>query len=223
MEIYQNVHAITGMAVNCFLIVEADGLVMIDTGLRNYQRKIISYLESLGFTAADVRHILITHADGDHVGSLSAIRDLSQAASYASQVEARAIGAGESSRELKFTGLAGIVVDLLGGLFAFDALQVDQIVSPGQELPFLEGLKVLSTPGHTPGHTSYFSAATGILFAGDSMRATRQGLIASRGANTWDEALALESVRLQAQLKPQLVCVGHGPVVTNAAGKFPRT
>ena len=40
MEIFPNVHAITGMAVNCYLIEEPDGLVLVDTGLRNYERRI---------------------------------------------------------------------------------------------------------------------------------------------------------------------------------------
>jgi hypothetical protein len=44
----------------------------------------------------------------------------------------------------------------------------------------------------------------------------------SRGMNTWDEQLAIESVRRQAALGARIVCVGHGPVVTEAAGKFPR-
>jgi hypothetical protein len=44
----------------------------------------------------------------------------------------------------------------------------------------------------------------------------------SRGFNTWDEAKAIESVRRQAALGAQIVCVGHGPVVRDAAGKFPR-
>ena len=48
------------------------------------------------------------------------------------------------------------------------------------------------------------------------------GLRESRGANTWDEAKAVESMRAQAALNPQIVCVGHGPLVKDAAGKFPR-
>ena len=53
------------------------------------------------------------------------------------------------------------------------------------------------------------------------MRASNDTLIPSRGANTWDEAIALESVRLQAALNPQIVCVGHGAVVREAMKKFP--
>ncbi len=221
MEIAPHVHLIAGPVVNCYLIVEADGLTLIDTGLRGYAKKIAGYLSSLGFTVQDIRRILITHADGDHVGSLAGLKAASGATTYASAVEARAIARGESSRELKFTGPAKVLAGLLGRFFRFQAIEVDEILNPGDTLPVLGGLKVVPTPGHTPEHVSFYAPAQGILFAGDSMRANQRGLLPSRGANTWDEALALESVRHQAALRPSIVCVGHGPVVRGAAGKFP--
>lgn len=98
---------------------------------------------------------------------------------------------------------------------------MDELIVEGQALPVLGGLQVVETPGHTPGHVSFFSPSAGILFAGDSMVSENTGLRPSRGFNTWDEARALESVRKQAALGAAIVCAGHGPVVTQAAGKFP--
>jgi len=46
-------------------------------------------------------------------------------------------------------------------------------------------------------------------------------LIGSVPANTWDQTAAAESVRKQAALGAQVVCSGHGPVVTDAASKMP--
>jgi glyoxylase-like metal-dependent hydrolase (beta-lactamase superfamily II) len=98
---------------------------------------------------------------------------------------------------------------------------VDERLADGQVLPVLGGLRVVATPGHTPGHISLYAPAVGVLFVGDSLVSERDGLRPSRGANTWDEAQALESVRLQAALGAHVVCPAHGPVVNNAIGKFP--
>jgi hypothetical protein len=38
---------------------------------------------------------------------------------------------------------------------------------------------------------------------------------------TWNEEQALAALRKQAQLQPAIVCLGHGPIIRNAAGQFP--
>ena len=90
-----------------------------------------------------------------------------------------------------------------------------------KSLPVLGGLRVVATPGHTPGHISLFAPAVGVLFCGDSMVTDANGIRGSRPAVTWDEARAKESVQKQAELGASIVCSGHGPVVKDAAGKFP--
>ena len=217
MEIIPNVHLISGAAVNCYLIVEPDGLTLIDTGLPNYKSRISNYLTSIERSPEIIRQILITHADSDHVGTLAYLKAAIGAMAYASALEAKAIAAGKASRDLSFTGLAKILFVLLNRFFQYQPVEVDQILKPDQELPILGGLQVISTPGHTPEHISFFSPLTGILFAGDSMRASDKGLHPSRGVNTWDEHKALESFKLQIALSLKIVCVGHGPVVRNVA------
>jgi glyoxylase-like metal-dependent hydrolase (beta-lactamase superfamily II) len=79
----------------------------------------------------------------------------------------------------------------------------------------------VETPGHTPGHISLFAPSAGILFTGDSLVSEGDQLIPSREAYSWDQAQALESVKKQAALGARVVCPAHGPVVKDAAGKFP--
>jgi glyoxylase-like metal-dependent hydrolase (beta-lactamase superfamily II) len=94
------------------------------------------------------------------------------------------------------------------------------LVHDGQTLPVLGGLRVVETPGHTPGHVSYFALSAGILFVGDSLVSEKNGLRGSTGMNTWDQAQADRSVRKQAALDAKIVCAAHGPVVMNA--RFPQ-
>ena len=98
----------------------------------------------------------------------------------------------------------------------------DEILSEGQILPVLGGLRVVETSGHTPGHISLFSPTIGILFTGDSIVSRKEGLVRSLQHLTWDEAKADESARKQAALGARIVCSGHGPVVMDAADKFPK-
>ena len=101
-------------------------------------------------------------------------------------------------------------------------MDVDEVLSPGQTLPILGGIEVIDTQGHTPGHISFYAKETGLLFAGDSL-ITRTGKINLNisPAITWDREKTIASTRRQAELKPNAVCSGHGPVVFEPEGEFP--
>jgi glyoxylase-like metal-dependent hydrolase (beta-lactamase superfamily II) len=223
MKIVDNVFVVSGVVANPYLLVDTDGLTVIDAGLPRSERKILAYVASLGKRAQDVKRIIITHADFDHIGGLAALQRASGARTYASQIEADAIAMGRSSREIKATGfsLRRVLFSLLRPFMKLTPFQVDEIVAEGQTLPVLGGLRVIETPGHTPGHISLFAPVVGVLFCGDSMVSDDHGLHGSRPGITWDETRARESERKQAALGARIVCSGHGPVVKDADGKFP--
>src|SRR5512143_2041187 len=100
MKIIDNVYLVPGVTANSYLLVEPDGLTMIDTGLPYSERTILRYIASKGWSARDLRRILITHADLDHYGCLAALRKASGACTYASPIEAQAIAKGQSSRPI---------------------------------------------------------------------------------------------------------------------------
>ncbi len=223
-QIVSNVHVVKGSVVNCFLIVDADGLTLIDTGLARDRAKILRSIADLGHSPRDLKRILLTHSDGDHTGSLAALRAASGARVYASAIEAQAIARGEPSRPLQPRGWAKIAFALLSPftarMFKAAPATVDEIVSDGQVLPALGGLRVVATPGHTPGHICLQRGDC--LFSGDSLVSEGARLRGSRGMNTWDQAKADESVKRQAALGARIVCTGHGEVIADAVDKFPQ-
>jgi glyoxylase-like metal-dependent hydrolase (beta-lactamase superfamily II) len=148
---------------------------------------------------------------------------LTGAHTYASKIEAEAIAAGKPSRQVKPSGFSmrRLLFTLMGPFFKATPFQVDEILMDGQVLPVLGGLRVVNTSGHTPGHISLFAPAAGILFCGDSMVTDEKGIHGSRSGLTWDEAKARDTERKQSALGVCIVCPGHGPVVMDAAGKFP--
>ncbi len=223
MKITDNVFLVPGVVANPYVLVDPDGLTVIDAGLPRSERKILAYVASLGKSARDVKRILLTHSDLDHIGSLSSLHKLTGARTYASQVEADAIAAGRPSRQIKPTGFSArrLMFALLRPFMKAPRFQVDEILKAGQVLPVLGGLLVVDTSGHTPGHLSFFAPASGVLFCGDSMVADDKGLHGSRPGLTWDDAKARLAERNQSALGARIVCPGHGPVVMDAAGKFP--
>jgi glyoxylase-like metal-dependent hydrolase (beta-lactamase superfamily II) len=225
MKVIDNVYIVPEVIANPYIMMGPDGLTIIDTGLPRSEKTILAYVASLGKSARDVKRIILTHSDFDHVGSLAALHKLTGARTYASKIEADAIAAGRPSRIPKMPvgsfirRLSFIRMRLFVKVSPF---QVDEILTDGQVLPVLGGLRVVETPGHTPGHISLFAPEAGILFCGDSMVTYDNNIDDDpRPAATWDQTSAKASIVRQSLLGAHIVCSGHGPIVTDAAGKFP--
>lgn len=223
MKIAENVFLVPDVVANPYLILDADGLTLIDAGMPHTEKKILEYLASLGKSPTDLKRIVLTHSDIDHIGSLAALRTASGARTYASRIEADAIAQGKASRQIKRKGFSmrRLMFSLLGPFMKPRPVKIDEILTDGQLLPIAGGLRVLDTSGHTPGHISLYSAASGVLFCGDSMVTDGAGIHGSRPGLTWDAAKAEQAVKRQAALGARIVCSGHGPVVKDAVGKFP--
>jgi glyoxylase-like metal-dependent hydrolase (beta-lactamase superfamily II) len=222
MEITPGVHHIPISFVNTYLLVDPDGLTLIDAGMPGNDRRILKYVAGLGRSPRDLKRLLITHSDGDHAGSVAALKAATGARVYASEIEARAMAGGAASRPLVPQNiLERLVFALTASMFRFPPAQVDEFLADGQVLPVLGGLRVIETFGHTPGHVSFWLPSAGALFVGDSMVAWRGRLATSSGANTWDAAKAQAAAHTQAALGAKIVCSGHGPVIRDAAARFP--
>lgn len=209
------------LMVNIYLIVEDDGLTLVDTGTASGPRVVQRALAKYGYQLSDVKRILITHSDPDHTGGAAILKALSGAQLYASAGEAAALREGQPSRQMRGGRVTQALAGLSERMMPIPTAFADEIVSDGDTLPILGGLTVIGTPGHTPDHVSYYAPSLGVLFAGDSLRATAEGLRCDDAPVMWNYDLARESARKQAALSPRMVCCGHGPVVTDAAGKFP--
>src|SRR5438552_10892286 len=69
-----------GDYVNVFAFVDDAGRVtLVDCGYATSMKRIAAALRFLGRDPADVTHIILTHAHGDHAGGLARLRDLTGA------------------------------------------------------------------------------------------------------------------------------------------------
>lgn len=201
----------TGIS-NQYIVPGNDGFLLIDTGLRSNYTNLINFLSRQRISAKQLKMVVITHADGDHFGCLDLLVNNSteKLTTAASEIEAAAIRKGESSRPLKAKGFQKLILGMTTPLFACKPAKITKILVTGEILPFLGGLNVLDTSGHTPGHISLWSESEKILFSGDSIRIQNGVPSPSSGINTWDEGLAVRSFEMQMALNPAIIYGGHG-------------
>jgi glyoxylase-like metal-dependent hydrolase (beta-lactamase superfamily II) len=213
MQIVPNVHVLAGVIVNCYLVEDQDGLMLIDTGLPHNAGTILAYIRKIGKDPAQLHTIVITHADGDHFGSLADLQAaLPNVQTYANPIEAEAIRKGESSRPLSRRGIEGAAFKLISPLFKSTPARIDHEFGGGDRFSSLGFLNVLATPGHTPGHISLFSPSTGILFSGDSIAVRGKKLGPSDPSKTWNMDLARKSYEMEISLHPSWILGGHGRI-----------
>lgn len=195
--------------MNCYLVRENDGFTLIDTTMLGSAKDILEAAAKLG---APIVRIALTHAHGDHVGHLDALHTaLPHAEVFISAREVRFL-AGDRSLD------ASEQHDKLRGSWKICTTRPTRTISAGDRVGSLE---VVESPGHTPGHQSFFDPRDGTLIAGDALQ-TQAGIAVAGvvrplfpfpAMGTWDKSVALESaIRLRA-LQPTRLAVGHGPVL----------
>ena len=79
---------------------------------------------------------------------------------------------------------------------------------------------VVHTPGHTPGHVVYFRERDGVAIAGDVLAnmnflTRRPGLLEPPRYFSVDWRLNRRSIRILRDLRPSLICFGHGPPLSD--------
>ena len=195
---------------NQYIYAKKDLVLLIDTGIKGNTRNILYSIEQLGFNNDQIKYIFITHADGDHVGSLFELNDATKAMVCSSDIERKAIEKGESSRILKINDISKLIFRPLTAFFKSKPTKVDVILVPGQIFSEFDELRIIDSKGHTPGHLSFFLEKQRILFSGDSINISGSQLEPSSGLNCWDEEESRQSFEDQMKLKPDFICGGHG-------------
>lgn len=194
--------------INAYLVEEVDGFTLVDTGMPGSAPALLRAAERLG---RPIRRVILTHAHGDHTGSLDALH----------------------------AALPGVPL-LISGRDA-RLLRGDRQLDPGEPQARLRGdlrpsrvpvqplgdgdttgnLRAIATPGHTPGHLALLDTRDSTLICGDAYHTV--GGVAAGGdlrplfplpaLATWHAPTALASARLLAGTEPTRLAPGHGRVV----------
>ncbi|WP_376773819.1 MBL fold metallo-hydrolase [Paenibacillus phytorum] len=124
----------------------------------NIGRMLHPVMEKVGVSFDKLKVVILTHQDVDHIGSLPEI--LKECGNDV-KVYAHELDKPYIKEEIP------LIKD--GHLENPPKGKVDETLIDGQELPFCGRLRVIHTPGHTPGHISLYLRQSKTLIAGDSM------------------------------------------------------
>ncbi|MDY7080383.1 MAG: MBL fold metallo-hydrolase [Chloroflexota bacterium] len=217
MEIISNVHRIPGVSgVNAYLL-SGKTLTLVDTGMPGSAKAILNYIENLNHAPTDVTHIVITHHHIDHIGSLAALKQQTQALVLAHPDDAPFIN-GERPQPAPRSTVLRLLFRLVPAMSRSEPVPVDVTIKEGSSLEILGGATVVHAPGHTPGSVALHLPVERLLFTGDAInhRGNRLGLPPKPFTRDMEQAIA--SMRHLAALDFESLCPGHGdPIVSGAA------
>lgn len=209
--------------VNLFVLEDADGLTLIDTGFAGSKDRVFAAIRKGGKDPAAIKRVVLTHCHPDHAGSAAEVQRATGARVYAHVDDAPPIEAGAIQGRARHLS-PGILNWVLFQLFIkrgsplFAAVPVDEKLHDGDVLPLGGGLEVIHTPGHSTGHIALLLRTEGVLIAGD-LCANMLGLDYSTVYE--DREVGRQSILKAAALGFDKAVFGHGgPVLAGASQKL---
>ena len=195
MKITDNVYALEATKGSYAYIILGKETILIDTGQLWEGKWILKELASLNVKPEDIKHILLTHHDLDHVGNAAMLQKLTGASLWASEEDIPYIMGKKERPGIKryFS-------------YIFRAKEPENICAYSKEKA-IRDVEIIPTPGHTPGHVCILYK--GILFAGDLVD-SRKGILRPYPNMNWNEALLMESIKNISHLQFKWVCPAHG-------------
>jgi len=175
--------------VNAYVLIRGKEAAVVDTGTSGNASKIAEVVRTAHLSWDAVRHVILTHYHPDHIGSIGEV--LAAAPKATAYAGAADIPQIESPRPLKAVGDKNEVF----------------------------GLRVIATPGHTPGHICVFDPAGSMLILGDAVNNINNKLTGPNPQYTSDMAQAYQSVKKLAKLTFQRAVFGHGEPIDMGASR----
>lgn len=203
--------------LNLTLILDAaEGPTLVDAGLPGQLDAIASALGEAGLGVGDLKRIVLTHQDVDHVGSLPDLVEASGARVLAHDVELPYIVGRERPRfdRPDFLEAFPAIATLLERL---KQVPVEELPD-GARLDVAGGVRVVATPGHTVGHMCLYLERSRTVIAGDALTAEEGRLQGPSPTATADMPEASRSVARLAELDVAAIVCYHGGAVTEDAG-----
>lgn len=195
---------------------------LVDAGTPGMAGRILAAARERYGLNARPQAILLTHGHTDHVGSAQSLSDAWNIPIYAHALELPYI-TGQSAYPPKDPTVGGAMA-MLSRVFPMNVMNLGNRVEPlpdGGIVPGLPNWQWQPTPGHSPGHVSFFRPEDGTLLAGDAFATVNLDSLPALLTKkleislppkpfTCDWTAAERSVKLLASLKPLTLGCGHG-------------
>lgn len=200
-----------GDFINSFAFVNNDeSVTLVDCGVKRAPVKIVRALAAIGKTPTDVTRIVLTHAHNDHAGG--AARMLQQSRVDGVMVhadDAEFISTGVGAPRDESVRLGAMFSRMPGG--GFEPVPVNEHLFDGSTIDVAGGIRVLHTPGHTPGHISLLHEPTGVLITGDAIWNMRSRMTWPIAAFCTSAALNQQAAAVLGDVDYSIAAFTHGP------------
>ena len=207
MEIAPAVHQVRMLGADAFLIVE-DRLTLIDAGMMGSRIMLERYLRRIGRRIDELDRIICTHGHPDHIGGVrELVRDRADIAILIHPLDLAGLQLPlrqALARSEEPSARRGRLIQYLTRV-PEGAAPIDD----GVLLPMLGGLRVVHTPGHTPGSICLYAERLRLLFTGDVLQVVRGRLTYASAFFSHDHAGARASVERLAALDVGMIALSH--------------
>jgi glyoxylase-like metal-dependent hydrolase (beta-lactamase superfamily II) len=230
MKLAPSLHRIGSDVVNSYLVEDAGGITVIDAGLPGHWAELETELTHMGRSLDDIRGVVLTHGDTDHIGFAERLRREHGVAVHVHELDA-ARARGEVKKKI---GWGPVRIGPLLGFLWYSARHgglrippVTQVVTftDGETLDLPGAPRIIHVPGHTPGSVAVNVPAVDALFVGDAMT-TGHVLTGERGPRpapfTLEPEMALASLAKLEAVQATWVLPGHGPPWQNGVAEAVR-
>jgi glyoxylase-like metal-dependent hydrolase (beta-lactamase superfamily II) len=216
---------VPGMFIYPTVMWDDDNMVLVDAGYSGQYNAIRDVFIMEGIHFENINKIIITHQDLDHFGGLPEVLESShnKIEVMAHEEDKPYIQGEKHLVRLNSNFLNSMPEDrqkMVKQMFEnFVPVDVDTTLADNQELPYCGGIKVIHTPGHTPGHLCLYHKNSKTLIVGDAMNIFDGELVGPRKEilREGDYEIAMDSLKKLLKYDVKNIITYHGGLYTNKA------
>ncbi|MEW1962291.1 MBL fold metallo-hydrolase [Microbacterium sp. NPDC077644] len=218
MKLAPHLHRLGNDVVASYLIDLPGGITLVDAGLPGHWNDLQHELASIGRPLSDVRGLVLTHGDSDHIGFAERLRAETGVPVFIHAGDAHRVRTGEKPKTPMGPMRIGPLVRFAAYGIRKNAMRTRHVheateVQDGDVLDLPGSPVVIGMPGHSPGSIAVHVPAADAVFVGDALT-TRHVLTGHEGAQpapfTDEPAEALASLDRLAAVPASWVLPGHG-------------
>lgn len=218
MKLAPHLHRLGNDIVASYLIDLPEGITLVDAGLPGHWNDLQRTLAELGRPLSDIRGLVLTHGDSDHIGFAERLRSEADVPIFIHSADAHRVRTGEKPKTPMGPARVGPLLGFLAYGVRKKGLRTRHVtdvmtVADGEVLDLPGSPVIIGMPGHSPGSIAVHFPAADAVFVGDALttRHVLTGQVGPQPAPFTDEPTeAIASLDRLAAVSASWVLPGHG-------------